>query len=93
MVEEKSELDRVLDQISDLQLLRVCFEEIRLNPVDYDRLRIELEKKYLTPVPVLTHLCGVKVVKDETVQPTRMRVWYYYGTCFHIRTIYVWYCI
>jgi len=72
--EEKSELDRVQEQINDLLLLQISVKEIQLNPVDYDRLKNELKERSREPITTLTHLFGMKVVSNEEVPISKMYV-------------------
>ena len=73
-----AELEKVIDQVLNLQLLQINIEEIRLHPDDYEDLRMQTQLKpgsATVPIDVsFSTLGGVKVVQDETVQKGKMHV-------------------
>jgi len=73
-----AELDKVQEQIRDLLLLQVPIEEIRLHPDDVRDLRLEVKDRPLGHTFYVTNgkesICGVRIVRDETVQVGKMHV-------------------
>ena len=73
--EEKSEIDKVQEQINDLLLLKVDIKEIQLNPVDYDRLIRQLRNRVSPETSKsFAYLMGVRIIENEEVPLSKMYV-------------------